>query len=257
MVKKNVIIITQARIGSTRLPNKVLKKIGNLSLLSIHLKRLKKAQYSNKIIVATTFEVDSDKIVAIANQENVSSFKGSTNDVLDRFYQAAKNEQPDFVVRVTSDCPLIDSHLIDQVIEFTIQNGLDYGSNILVEEFPDGQDIEVIKWSALEKAWIDAKLPSEREHVTPYIRKNTDYFGGTLFKAMNYSAFGNYNHVRMTVDEPSDLETVKKLIYNLGLDECWKIYADYIVENLGEFQNQKITRNEGYLKSLDKDNNYG
>ncbi|CAM4200414.1 cytidylyltransferase domain-containing protein [Aquirufa beregesia] len=253
MVKEKVIILTQARIGSTRFPSKVLKKIGEESLLSIHLKRLKRSENAAKIIVATTFEDDSDKIVDIAMHENVESIKGSTDDVLDRFYQAAKKENPDFVVRVTSDCPLIDHQLIDQVIEMTIQNDLDYGSNILVEEFPDGQDIEVIKWSALEKAWQEAKLPSEREHVTPYIRKNTDFNGGTLFKAKNFSANANYNQVRMTVDEPSDLETIAMLISKLGMDQSWKTYADYIVENPEVFENQKIVRNEGYSKSLQKD----
>lgn len=253
MVNEKVIILTQARIGSTRFPQKVLKKIGEESLLSIHLKRLKKSDNASKIVVATTFEKESDKIVEIAMQENVEAVKGSTDDVLDRFYQAAKNEKPDFVVRVTSDCPLIDHRLIDQVIEMTVQNNLDYGANILVEEFPDGQDIEVIKWSALEKAWLEAKLPSEREHVTPYIRKNTDFNGGTLFKAMNFPANANYNQVRMTVDEPSDLDTVTLLISKLGLDESWKTYADYIVENPEVFENQKIIRNEGYIKSLEKD----
>ncbi|MHA8062923.1 cytidylyltransferase domain-containing protein [Aquirufa aurantiipilula] len=253
MVNEKVIILTQARIGSTRFPHKVLKKIGEESLLSIHLKRLKKSENASKIVVATTFEKESDKIVEIAMHENVEAVKGSTDDVLDRFYQAAKNEQPDFVVRVTSDCPLIDHQLIDQVIEMTVQNNLDYGSNILVEEFPDGQDIEVIKWSALEKAWLEAKLPSEREHVTPYIRKNTDFNGGILFKAMNFPANANYNQVRMTVDEPSDLETIAMLISKLGMDESWKTYADYIVENPEVFENQKIVRNEGYIKSLQKD----
>ncbi|MHA8104564.1 cytidylyltransferase domain-containing protein [Aquirufa nivalisilvae] len=253
MVSEKVIILTQARIGSTRFPQKVLKKIGEECLLSIHLKRLKKSENASKIVVATTFENESDKIVEIAMLENIEAVKGSTDDVLDRFYQAAKNDKPDFVVRVTSDCPLIDHRLIDQVIEMTVQNNLDYGANILVEEFPDGQDIEVIKWSALEKAWLEAKLPSEREHVTPYIRKNTDFNGGTLFKAMNFPANANYNQVRMTVDEPSDLDTITLLISKLGLDESWKTYADYIVENPKVFENQKIVRNEGYIKSLEKD----
>ena len=254
MVSENVIILTQARIGSTRFPQKVLKKIGEESLLSIHLKRLKKSENASKIVVATTFENESDKIVEIAMLENIEAVKGSTHDVLDRFYQAAKNDKPDFVVRVTSDCPLIDHRLIDQVIEMTVQNNLDYGANILLEEFPDGQDIEVIKWSALEKAWLEAKLPSEREHVTPYIRKNTDFNGGTLFKAMNFPANANYNQVRMTVDEPSDLDTITLLISKFGLDESWKTYADYIAENSEVFENQKIVRNEGYLESLRKEN---
>ena len=189
------------------------------------MKRLKKSVLAQKIMVATTLEPKSEQIAAIANQAGVSFYHGSTEDVLDRFYKAVVDYQPDYVVRVTSDCPLIDASLIDAVIEMTITNQLDYGANVLVEHFP----------------------------VTPYLRKNADVNGGTLFKTMNFAAPDNYNKVRMTVDEPSDLATVALLIAQLGTDKDWKTYTDYILAHQDALSNQSITRNEGYLKSLNQD----
>ncbi|MGY8923627.1 MAG: cytidylyltransferase domain-containing protein, partial [Flavobacteriales bacterium] len=152
---ENVIIITQARIGSTRLPSKVLKEIEGKSLLQIHLERLKKSTYGNNIVVATTFEDGVEKIIKIAKSVEVDYYQGDTNDVLDRFYNAAKGKNPDYIVRVTSDCPLLDPVLMDEIIQIAVVNDLDYTTNTLIEAFPDGQDVEVIKWSALEKSWIE------------------------------------------------------------------------------------------------------
>lgn len=249
------IIVTQARIGSSRFPEKVLKKIGDYTLLGIHLNRLKKSKLASQIIVATTFESKSSEIIKIATEARVCVFQGSTDDVLDRFYQAVVNHQPDYVVRVTSDCPLIDANLVDGVIEMVQNNDLDYGSNTLIENYPDGQDVEVFRFEALEKAWKEATLSSEREHVTPFIRKNTDFNKGDLFKAMNYQAPGNFNHIRMTVDEPSDITTVEILMQKLGVNEDWLTYTNFIIENKEQIKNQNIIRNEGYLKSLNKDTN--
>lgn len=253
MVKNNVVIVTQARIGSSRFPEKVLKPLGTATLLGVHLERLKKVKNADTIIVATTFEEKSSQIIAIANELGVNVFQGSENDVLDRFYQAVKGHQPKFVVRVTSDCPLIDPKLVEEIIQMVIDQDLDYGSNVLIEAFPDGQDAEVFKFEALEKAWKEAKLNSEREHVTPFIRNNSDYKGGTLFKANNFNSSQNFNHIRMTVDEPSDLETIQILIDKLGTDENWMTYTQFIIENINLFKNQDTTRNEGYLKSIKED----
>jgi spore coat polysaccharide biosynthesis protein SpsF (cytidylyltransferase family) len=248
----NVIIITQARIGSTRLPSKVLKKIKGKSLLQVHLERLKKSQYGDNVIVATTFEDGVDKIIRIANSLNVDYYQGDTNDVLDRFYNAAKGKNPDYIVRVTSDCPLLDPILMDEIIQLAVDNNLDYTSNTLVEAYPDGQDVEVIKWSALEKSWIETTLKYDREHVTPYVRKNSSFFGKVLFTSKNFESSVNYNSVRMTVDESKDFDAVKTLITNLGIDKSWKVYTDFILNNLGLFYNQKIKRNEGSLISNNK-----
>lgn len=253
MVNKKVIIVTQARVGSTRLPGKIFKKIGELTLLDIHLRRLKAAKSYSKIIVATTFENGVDQILNIAKSNNVFYFQGSTQDVLDRFYQSVKHENPDFVVRVTSDCPLIDPNLLDLVVMKTIENDLDYCSNQLLEEYPDGQDIEVFKYSALELAWEQAKLNSEREHVTPFIKKYSSFNGGTLFKSDNYLCNSNLNHIRMTVDDQKDFDTIELLINELGMDLPWTHYVDYITNYTEKFSNQGTIRNEGYLKSLKND----
>ena len=183
------ILITQARSGSTRLPGKILIKINGESLLDIHLKRLSKCNNVSKIIVATTDKPEDKVIYDYAIDRGFNSFRGSESDVLDRFYQAVRNEKPDWIVRVTSDCPLIDPFLVDKLINFAHNNNRDYCSNTLIENYPDGQDIEIFKFSALELAWKNANLPSEREHVTPYIRNNSDFKGASLFTALNYKQY--------------------------------------------------------------------
>jgi len=155
-----VIGVTQARVGSTRLPNKVLLKINDKTLLEYHLDRLTKSAEVNKWIVATTNEQGSDEIVKISNKFHISAFKGDTDNVLNRFYEAVKNENPDYIVRVTSDCPLIDSTLIDKVISHAIKNSLDYCRTS--DCYPDGFDVEVFKFSELQFANFNAKLLSDK-----------------------------------------------------------------------------------------------
>ncbi len=247
------VLITQARTGSTRLPGKVLMEINQIPLLKIHLERLKKSENIDKVIVATTDKIEDDIIEQKAADWGYTVFRGSENDVLDRFYNAVKNMNPLWVVRVTSDCPLIDPKLVDQVISHTQNNHADYGSNTLIENFPDGQDIEVFKFSVLEDAWLNAKLPSEREHVTPFIRKNSTFNEMNMYKSVNYPCKGNFNKIRMTVDEQTDITTIEILIKNLGYSATWEDYTNFIINNPQKFYNQDITRNEGYLTSIKKD----
>lgn len=245
-----IIAITQARIGSSRLSGKVLKTVGNTSLLALHLKRLKGSKSLDKIIVATTNEEGSERICKIASSENIDCFKGSTEDVLDRYYSAAKKEKPDFVVRVTSDCPLIDPRLIDEVVQAGIRGGYDYYSNVITEDFPDGQDIELFTFHALETAWSEAVKKSDREHVTSYIRNNSSALGGKLFTSADHKCSDNYNHVRMTVDEQVDLDSIIWLVDKLGTEKDWLTYTKFILDNLERIKNTGIQRNEGYLKSI-------
>lgn len=249
-----ILLVTQARLGSTRFPNKVTQKLEHTTLLGLHLERIKKSKLVTNIVVATTQEQGVESIIEIANQADVKVFQGNLNDVLDRFYQASLSFQPDYVVRVTSDCPLLDPILIDEVIQLIMNEDADYSTNMFEEEFPDGQDVEVFKFDALRKAWENAILPSEREHVTPFIRNNSDLKGGSLFKAVHFPAPANFNHIRMTIDEPKDLVAVAKLVSILGTNESWQSYTQYMIENISLFENQDITRNEGYLKSLKNDN---
>lgn len=247
------ILVTQARSGSTRLPGKVLKEVGGKSLLQIHLERLNKCSKVSEIIVATTLNKEDSIIYKKAIEWGFNAARGSELDVLDRFYQAVKDKKADWIVRVTSDCPLIDPNLVDEVITFVQENEVDYGSNSLTEKFPDGQDVEVFKFSALEKAWENAKLQSEREHVTPFIRNNSDKKGNDLFKTINYPCENDYSNIRMTVDEPRDFDLIELLINKLGIEKTWLEYTNFIIENNLTKINDQIIRNEGLLKSLKKD----
>ncbi len=244
-----VVSVTQARMGSTRLPGKVLMKINDVSLLEMHFKRILKCTKINSFVLATSDAPQDFELKSIADKMEVVFFQGSEQNVLDRFYQAVKNSNADYVVRLTADCPLIDSLLIDKVIQFAIDNSLDYATNILIEEFPDGQDVEVFTFAALEKAWKESALLSEKEHVTPYIRNNSTFKGGNLFTSAHFSSPKNYHHIRMTVDEQVDFEVVHELVKNLGMEKSWEEYAQYMQEhNLN--MNSAIQRNEGYIKSL-------
>ncbi len=250
-----ILAITQARTSSTRLPRKVLAEIEGKTLLQIHIERVLQASEISDFLVATTDNPADDSIIKLLKKLNVKYFRGSEEDVLDRFYKAALPYQPEWIVRLTSDCPLIDPRLIDQVIAYTIDRDLDYCSNTLIEHFPDGQDIEVFTFKALEKAWKEARLKSEREHVTPYIKKNSSFLGGKLFKSDNFPAPDNFSNVRLTVDEPEDLEVIKYLIAKLGDKAGWQEYTEVYLREIS-YLNRHITRNEGYKKSLKNDERY-
>lgn len=251
-----IVIVTQARTGSTRLPNKVLKEIKGESLLKIHLSRLKQSKLATDILVATTVKKDDDAIIDLAEEMNVLHFKGDEKDVLDRIYKSIEQIIPDFIVRVTSDCPLIDPVLIDEVINTAIVENVDYCSNVLQETFPDGQDIEVVKFSALKSAWEQAVLKSDREHVTPFIRRNSTFNSEDKYSAFSYELDeSKYKDIRMTVDELADFKVMELLIHKLGTAQDWKKYADlYLSEKSVSGLNESILRNEGYIKSLKKDN---
>ena len=248
-----VLLITQARIGSTRLPGKVLLPLGEETLLSVHLKRLSECTTVNQIVVATTFEDGVDRLIDICEESEVDYYQGSLEDVLDRFYKAAIQYRPDWVVRVTSDCPLLDPRVVDQVVNKALESNLDYCANIITEDFPDGQDVEVFKFSAMERAWKEATLKSEREHVTPYIRNNSDLKGGELFIAHDVKCHSDFNSIRMTVDEEADLIAIRRLIDELGISATWEEYVQYITTHSDLIGNTDIIRNEGYQKSLTKD----
>jgi len=249
-----VLAITQARSGSTRLPNKVLKTIGDQTLLDIHLQRILKSKKIDQLLVATTIDALDTRIVEITKSNALPFYQGSVENVLDRFYKAAVKFKPKWVVRLTSDCPLIDAMLIDDVINYAIEKDVDYCSNTLNPTFPDGMDIEVFKFTALEKAWKEAELDSEKEHVTPFIHKNSTFNGLDLFVSCNYESDTNFSDVRLTVDEPTDFDVVKLVVENLGLDENWRTYTDFYLLNkkINEL-NGSYRRNEGYEKSLKED----
>lgn len=252
-----ILAITQARYGSTRLPAKILKEVNGQTLLEIHLRRILQAKNIDKVKIATTDEEGSKFIVAIAEKLGVEYHKGSIEDVLTRFYETAAPEKPDYVLRFTSDCPLIDPSVIDNVIKFCIDGDYDYASTD-PETFPDGLDTEVMKFSAIEKAFKEANMTSEREHVTPFIWKNGTDKGGTLFKTGRYvnpEGEFNANDNRITIDEPEDFEVIKALIQNMGIDKTWKDYFDFLYDHPEiKSLNSMYKSNEGYEKSIKNDN---
>lgn len=249
-----VLAITQARYGSTRLPAKILKTVNGITLLEIHLRRILQSKMINKLKVATTDEEGSKFIIDICNKVGVDYYQGSINDVLDRFYYTALPENPDYVVRVTSDCPLIDPDIIDLTIKICVEGGYDYASNTLIPTYPDGMDVEVFKFSALETAWKYAKLLSEHEHVTPFIKNNSTLMGGTLFKSFNVENDVDLSELRITVDEQRDFEVIKVLIENVGIDKHCSDYVSYLNTHKSVKDiNASIIRNEGYAKSLAHD----
>jgi glutamate-1-semialdehyde aminotransferase/spore coat polysaccharide biosynthesis protein SpsF (cytidylyltransferase family) len=249
-----ILAITQARIGSSRFPEKILKTINGTSLLETHLSRILKSKRISKLIVATTIEPDAHKIVTIAEKIGVEVYRGSVNNVLERFYNAAFPYKPDLIVRLTSDCPLIDADLIDQVIDFAEEKDMDYVSNALLPTFPDGQDIEVFKFSALEKAYQMAHLKSDIEHVTPYIWRNSTYKNGNLFKSDCFLNGIDLSDIRITVDTNDDFIVIEKLVNELGSDKPWMDYVNLLntKPEIKEF-NKQYQRNEGYMKTLKND----
>ncbi len=251
-----VLAITQARYGSTRLPAKILKEVNSTTLLEIHLRRILKSRTIDKLKIATTDEEGSKYITRIADKVGVDYFKGSVDDVLSRFYGAAETENPDYVIRLTSDCPLIDPGIIDDLVEFTINNDYDYVRTDPAS-YPDGLDTEVMRFSALKRAYAEADLKSEREHVTPYIWKNGTADGGTLFRTFKFgNPAGKYNadDYRITIDEPEDFNVIQALIENLGPDKDWKTYIDYLSAHKEIHDiNSRFSYNEGYEKSMRND----
>ena len=248
-----LLAITQARYGSTRLPAKILKTVNDRTLLEIHLLRLLQSKNITKLKVATTTEPGAVYIVDIAKKMNIDVYQGSINDVLDRFYHAALPEDPDYIVRITSDCPLIDPLIVDRVIELAINGNFDYVSAD-TKSFPDGMDVEVFKFSALLKAYDEATMQSEREHVTSYIWKNGTVKGGSLFKSEKLYCKEDYSTYRMTVDTAEDFELVKRLIEALGYDKSCEEYVEYLQVHPEILKiNSMYERNEGYVKSINND----
>ena len=201
--------------------------------------------------MATSDSKQDDIIESLCEEWGVNCFRGSENDVLDRYYKAGKKYCINTVVRITGDCPLIDYKLVDEIIDYFHKNDFDYVSNTIEPTYPDGMDIEVFTFSALEQAWQRASLLSDREHVTPFIYKNSNYAGQNLFKASNYSYPVDFSNIRLTVDEDNDLEVVRYLIENTPENFTWLDYVSELTKNPEMIlKNIKYQRNEGYDQSL-------
>lgn len=259
MTKKHKITaIIQARMGSTRLPGKVIKDICGKPLLQHIIERVRYSKLINEVVVATTNNIEDDVVRQICRKLNIECFRGNDEDVLDRFYQCAKKYCAEIIVRITGDCPFADPDIIDMTVKSFIENNSDYVSTAYPEaSFPDGLDIEVFSYNALEIAWREAKLLSEREHVTSYIWKNES----GQFKIENIKNDIDLSDKRWTIDEGMDLNFVRKIYSELYKENSlfkFKDILDYLKRNPElEKINTGIQRNEGYMKSLERDRTKG
>ncbi|MBL8013210.1 MAG: glycosyltransferase family protein [Candidatus Omnitrophica bacterium] len=249
---KNIIALIQARTGARRLPNKVLLPLGGKTVLECVMERVSRSQLVDEVAVVTTVAKDDLKIIERVSRNNVRVLCGSENDVLDRYYQAARLLEAKHIVRITADCPLIDPALMDHVISAYLDQQAHYCSNALTQTFPDGLDVEVFSFEALKRAWQNAKLPSEREHVTPYIRTHK-----RMFKVVSIESSRMLGQHRWTLDEKNDYEFIKKIYQALYAKKPQFGFEDvllYLKKNPSLLEiNSGIVRNEGYAKSLKDD----
>ena len=234
-------------MGSSRLPGKTIADVAGCPLLLRVVERVRSARRVDKVVVATTDQPSDDPIAALCQREGIPFFRGSEDDVLDRFYRTAEANRADIAVRITADCPLIDPAVIDKVIARFQAADCDYVSNIFRYTYPDGLDTEVFSFAALERAWREARKPSEREHVTPYLR--TENFRTANVESDSPVPLGKH---RWTVDYADDLEFIRRIYEAFGSKQFGYQDIFHLLKarpELATIQAETIT-NEGYYKSL-------
>lgn len=234
--------IIQARTSSSRLPRKVLKPLpfnGKITALQHVIRRVAKSELINEIIVATSENSDDDEIVEVAIKEDVKYYRGSLENVLERYYMAASENNLDIIVRITSDCPCSDFNIIDKVIKSHLEINADYTSNSLKESFPRGIDVEVINFNILKEAYENANKQYEKEHVTPYIYKSHP----EKFNINIYENFENNSDIRITLDTPQDYALLS-LIY----EELYNGEDYFTLKDILELLNKKP-----YLKDINRE----
>jgi spore coat polysaccharide biosynthesis protein SpsF (cytidylyltransferase family) len=244
------VAIIQARMSSTRLPGKVLMPLAGKPVLAHVVERLAYCRTLQGVLVATSTHPSDDAIEQFCSAQGIRCYRGSLDDVLDRYYQSALLLGADPIVRITADCPAIDPVVVDAVVAGFLAGNFDlYG---LAGEFPDGLDCTVFGFSALERAWKEARLRSEREHVGPYIENHPE-----LFRNGGLHLFHGLAHQRWTLDEPRDFQLLRAIFDRLYTPEK-PFLAHEVLEMLSRepelmAANSGIVRNAGYLKSLESD----
>lgn len=244
------VAIIQARMQSTRLPGKVLADVAGVPALFRVVERARRATTLDTVVVATSDKRADDAVVQFCDAFEIDCFRGSHDDVLTRYAQAARRFRADVVVRLTGDCPLLDPQVIDRVVRTYDPARFDYVSNTLECTYPDGLDVEVMSYDALITAEREATRSSEREHVTPYIRKHPE-----RFRLANVCHDEDLSHLRWTLDEAEDLAFVRA-VYDgcgpepFGMHEVLSLLARR--PDLVEI-NRRFGRNEGMAKSIRED----
>lgn len=247
-----IVVVLQARFSSARLPGKVLMPLLGEPMLFRQIERVRRSRLIDRLIVATSQDVSDDRLAEMCRERQIDCFRGDLNDVLDRFYRAAAPHAPLHVVRLTGDCPLADPELIDKVIGFHLEGGFDYSSNTIRPTFPDGLDVEICRFAVLEQAWMEANLPSQREHVTPFMYQQPE-----RFRLGGFTNVSDLSRLRWTVDEADDFELVAMIYdalypHNPGFTTAEIVaYLDANPELV--MINTGHKRNEGYEASQLKD----
>lgn len=243
--------IIQARMNSSRLPGKVMLRLLEKPILAHIIDRVRRSKSVHEVIVATTTSSLDDPLVSYVKHETQCKvFQGSEEDVLSRFYECARQHPSEFIVRITADDPLKDPTIIDQAIGYLLNDpDLDYCSNTITPTYPEGVDVEVFKFTALEDAFRNAKLKSEREHVTPFLWNNSK-----RYKLKNFTQAEDLSSWRWTLDTPQDLQLIQKIyerFYEGDSYFSYELIVQYLKENPHLITtNANTPRNQGYVKSL-------
>ena len=249
---KKIVAIVQARLSSKRLSNKVLMDLSGRTVVGQVFNQLSFSKLINDVVLATSLDKSDDPLENWANENNQKFYRGDLNNVLKRFYDTAKKFNADIIVRITADCPLIDPEVVDSVVKGYLEGDYDYFTNTNPPTFPDGLDTEVFSFSTLKKTYEEAKLQSEIEHVTPYIKNHN-----RKFRIGNYVSEINYEHYRWTLDNDEDYKFISEVYKRLHKKGPFIKWNDVI--NLLETDeklvniNSHISRNLGFAKSLNED----
>jgi spore coat polysaccharide biosynthesis protein SpsF len=253
-----ILVVVQARMGSSRLPGKVLREVCGRPLLALQVERMRRSRRADRILVATPDTPADQPLATLSRDLGLTCFQGSENDVLDRFYQACRSvglEDADAVVRVTADCPLLDPDLMDEIIGAHLAGDYDYVTNTLPPSYPDGLDVEVLRFAALARAWREAELPSDREHLTRFIRRRPEQF-----RHHNLAHDPDLSALRWTVDQEEDLRFVTQVFEHfqpVGTAFSWRDVLA-LVEQRPDIAglNRGIARNAGVQSALARDQQF-
>lgn len=237
--------IIQARMGSTRLPGKVLIKIMNKPVLAYLINQLKFSKTIEDIVIATTTDTEDDIIEKFAKTNKIKIFRGNEKNVLDRYYHCAKKFNFNSIIRITSDCPLIDPNILDNIVKIFQKDKYDYVSNAIHRSYPFGTEVEVFSFKELENTWRNAQSEIDKEHVTPYMRRNSKNIKNVELKT-------NLTYLRWTLDFPEDLEMIKEIISEIKKEP---ILLEDILELVKRKPNilkinEKIKIDKKYLEDL-------
>ncbi|OHA24590.1 MAG: hypothetical protein A3H57_01260 [Candidatus Taylorbacteria bacterium RIFCSPLOWO2_02_FULL_43_11] len=251
--KKKTVAIIQARMGSSRLPGKMMMDIEGRPLIAHVVERAKRIPSLDSVWLATTISERDEPLAQYAKTLGIEIYRGSEDDVLDRYYEAAKLAKADIVMRITGDCPLLDPEVSDLVMKGYLNGDVDYVTNTKPPTFPDGLDTEVFSFEVLARVCKEAELVSEREHVTPYIWKNPK-----LFTIRNILQDIDLSGERWTIDTKEDFEFVSQVLRSLGTDKSDMMSIYRLLLRNPELRkiNKIYKRDEGYAKSLKEDKKY-